>query len=156
MSENLFFEQMEENTKFNLFFPFHLNPEKLIGNYEYDPKYGNSLHCHYYSDVLHVAHIEPLAFYFTEEDRKYYSEQEALFIEKIQAVEAKKISKGYQTLTLELEEDTIEFFNQYRADKNLTIEEAIVDILTQLTEQYKGKLTERKKENENQDWFCYK
>ena len=151
MSEKLFLEQMEENTRFNLFFPFHLNPEKLLGNYKYDPTYGNSLHCHYYSDVLHVAHIEPLAFYFTEEDKQYYSEQESLFIEKIQAVEAAKIKKGYETITLELEEETIEFFNRYRADKNLTIEEAIVDILKQVSNECTQRLMEMEKKHEDKN-----
>ena len=52
MCHNSFFiEQMEENTKYNLLYPYHLREDKVQGNLKYDKKYADSLHCHYFDDV---------------------------------------------------------------------------------------------------------
>ena len=46
MSEFKFIEQMEENVKFNLIFPFHIDFKQLIGNSTYNKKYPGNYHHH--------------------------------------------------------------------------------------------------------------
>lgn len=145
--KDLFLEQMEETANFNLFFPFHLDQEKLLGNYKFNPEYGEALHCHFFNDVLNVAYLEPLAFHLTFEDEKHYSEQEKTFLQKLQSAEAEKINKGLEIITLELEEETIEALNQYRKEKNLTIEEALVDVLHRIVDEYSQKENENESQN---------
>ena len=42
MRDNFFMEQMEENTKFNLIFPYHIHHDKLLGNEYYNPEHPDS------------------------------------------------------------------------------------------------------------------
>ena len=51
MRDNLFIEQMEENTNFNLVFPYHIHHDKLLGNEYYNPEHPDSYHCHRFEDV---------------------------------------------------------------------------------------------------------
>ena len=129
MRDNLFIEQMEENTNFNLVFPYHIHHDKLLGNEYYNPEHPDSYHCHRFEDVLHAAYMEAKAFYLTDEDKKYYSEQEIEFINKVIEDESKKIDAGYEIITLDLEEETIAMIEAYRAQNGMTFEEAVIDIL---------------------------
>ena len=83
MGEFSFIEQMEENVKFNLIFPFHIDFEKLIGNSQYNKEYPDSFHCHTFEEVLRKAYLEPKAFYLTKDDAEYYSDQELECINKV-------------------------------------------------------------------------
>ena len=135
MRNNSFFiEQMEENTKYNLLYPYHLREDKVQGNLKYDKQYADSLHCHYFDDVLHAAYLEPYAFYLTEEDRKYYSEQEVEFINKVIEDESRKLDNGMVLVNLDLSEETIALLEEYKAANNMTFEEAIIDILKKCIE----------------------
>lgn len=129
MRDNFFMEQMEENTKFNLIFPYHINHDKLLGNEYYNPEHPDSYHCHNFGDLLHAAYMEAKAFYLTDEDKKYYSEQEIELINRVVENESKKIDEGYEIITLDLEEDTIAMIEAYRMQNNMTFEEAVIDIL---------------------------
>ena len=73
--------------------------------------------------------MEAKAFYLTDEDKKYYSEQEIELINRVIENESKKIDEGYEIITLDLEEDTIAMLEAYRLQKNMTFEEAVFDIL---------------------------
>ena len=140
MRNNSFFiEQMEENTKYNLLYPYHLREDKVQGNLKYDKKYADSLHCHYFDDVLHAAYLEPYAFYLTEEDRKYYSEQEVEFINKVIEDESRKLDNGMVLVNLDLSEETIALLEAYKAANNMTFEEAIIDILKKCIEKEEEK-----------------
>lgn len=127
-----FIDQVEENVCFNLTFPYHIKFEDLLGNDFYNKDYKDAFHCHSFEDVLLKAYREPKAFYLTEDDRKYYSEQEITFIEKIIEDEKKKIENGYEIVTLNLEDEVIDYINEYKFQKNLTFEEAIIDILKEI------------------------
>jgi len=134
MRDNLFMDQMEENVKFNLIFPYHIHHDKLLGNEYYNPEHPDSYHCHKFEDVLHAAYMEAKAFYLTDEDKKYYSEQEIEFINKVIEDESKKIDAGYEIITLDLEEETIAMIEAYRTQKGMTFEEAVIDILKKAIE----------------------
>ncbi len=127
-----FLEQMEENTKLNLIYPFHIKHHKLLGNDFYNENYPNSYHTHSFEEVLNKAYREPKAFYLTEDDKKYYSAQEIKFIKEVIKYEIDKINKGMVIVNLELSEDTIDYLNQYKTENNLTFEEAISDILKKM------------------------
>ena len=142
MENNFFMNQMEEETKTNLIFPFHIDKDKLLGNFTFNFENGNEFHKHYYSDVLRVAQVEPYAFYFTKEDEEFYSVQEIEFITKVQKIEIEKLNKGYELITLELEEETINYLNIYKKQHNLTTEQAITTILKEMIEYCKRRETE--------------
>jgi hypothetical protein len=125
---------MEENTKYNLIYPYHLDDSKLAGNLSYDKNYPNSLHCHYFEDVLHAAYLEPYAFYLTDDDKQFYSRQEIEFINKVIEDERKKLDAGNVLVNLELDEETIEKIEMYKIQNNMTFEEAVIDILKKIIE----------------------
>ena len=129
MSEFSFIEQMEENVKFNLVFPFHIDFDKLIGNSHYNKEYSDSFHCHTFEEVLRKAYLEPKAFYLTQDDAEYYSAQELEFINKVVEDEKSKLDKGYEIVNLELDEHTMEMMQKYKEMRGLTFEEAVVEIL---------------------------
>ena len=129
MSEFTFLEQMEENVKFNLVFPYHIDFEKLVGHDYYNPKYGDSFHCHTFEEVLRKAYLEPKAFYLTVEDMKFYSIQEYEFIQKVIEDEGRKLDEGMELVNLDLTEDTLDRLMAYKLEHNMTFEEAVIDII---------------------------
>ncbi len=129
MCEFSFIEQMEENVKFNLVFPYHIDFENLIGNSYYNKEYSDSFHCHSFEEVLRKAYLEPKAFYLTQDDAEYYSPQELGFINKVVEGEKQKLDQGYEIVNLDLDEKTIELLNIYKVQHNLTFEEAVIEIL---------------------------
>ena len=136
MSGTFFMNQMEENVRYNLTYPYHIDHSKLIGRKFYSET-EDCFHQHYFEDVLKDAYTEPNAFYLTDEDRMSYSAQEIEFIEKIIECEKGKVAKGYELMTLELEEETIEYINEYKTKHNCTTEEAINLILKEMVEYFK-------------------
>ena len=135
---SMFMEQMEENTKFNLIFPYHIQKEKLLGNLSFSET-EETFHKHTFEEVLSVAYKEPLAFYLTECDETYYSKQELEFIKRVIDCERDKNSKGYQVCNFELDEETINMLNEYRKQRNLTIEEVVNEILKEIIKMEKEK-----------------
>ena len=129
MSEFSFMEQMEENVKFSLIFPYHIDFDKLVGHDYYNPKYGD---CHTFEDVLRKAYLEPKAFHLTLEDMKYYSTQEYEFIQKVINDEGKKLDNGMELVNLDLTDETLDMLMEYKLKHNLTFEEAVIDILTKV------------------------
>lgn len=127
-----FLEQMEENIKQNLIYPFHIKHHKLLGNDFYNKDFHNTYHTHSFEEVLNKAYREPKAFYLTDEDKKYYSPQEIRFIKEVIKYEIDKINKGMVIVNLELSKETIDYLNQYKTENNLTFEEAINDILKKM------------------------
>ena len=83
---------------------------------------------------MEIVYKEPKAFYLTEEDKKYYSEQEMLFIQKVIDAEVEKLNKGYEKVTLNLNDETMFLLNEYKNRKGLTFEEAVIDILEKMIE----------------------
>lgn len=132
MSDSRFMDQMEENVSFSLLYPYHIQFDKLLGNLCFNSRYPDSYHKHDFESVLHDAYMEPKAFYLTDEDKKYYSEQEIEFINKVIADESKKIDDGMVIVNLELDEDVISMIDSYRAEHRLTFEQAIVQILEKI------------------------
>lgn len=75
-------EEIMDNYKIGLVFPYHINHDLKVGHHYYNENY-TEFHVHdFYSIVLRVSE-EPKAFYLTEEDKEYYSRQELDIIEKI-------------------------------------------------------------------------
>ena len=127
-----FIDQVEENTKFNLTFPFHIKHDELLGNDYYNPDFPDTYHTHSFESLLEKAYREPKAFYLTDEDKKYYSEQEIILIEKLIVDEIDKINKDYVIMQLNLSDESIELLNQYKEEKGMTFEEAIVNIIEEM------------------------
>ena len=133
MKEFTFIEQMEENVKYNLTFPYHIDFDKLLGNQYYNKDYGNAFHCHSFEYILMKVYHEPKAFYLTEDDKKYYSEQEIVFIEKVKEDETRKIDSGMELITLDLNTETINYINAYKslvygADNDLVFNPTLYEI----------------------------
>lgn len=128
---------MEENVKFNLVFPYHINTDELVGNVYHDKNFLKSYHTHSFSEVLRIAYLESKAFYLTEEDKKCYSNQEIEFIEKVLECERTKIDNGMVLVDLELSEETLGMIEKYKQIHNMTFEEAVNDILIKAIEDYK-------------------
>lgn len=124
-----FMEQMEENVRYSLIYPYHIDFEKLLNKDNYNKNYPDAYHCHSFEEVLQKAYLESKAFYLTDSDKIYYSSQELEFIKKVIEDETEKINKGYQLTTLDFTEETLEMLNQYKKIKNMTFEEAVTDIL---------------------------
>ena len=115
MNKTSFMEQMENNTTFNLLYPYHIRHEKLRGDLAFSKK-TNSFHCHSFEDVLYVAYAEPLAFYLTHKDLPYYSSQELEFISKVVSHEVKKIERGRVFISFNVSNDfsaELDEFGQY-------------------------------------------
>ena len=138
MEREFFLTQMEENTKFNLIFPFHINHDKKIGNMTFNIECG-VYHKHNFEDVLRVAFSEPFAFYLSEDDAEFYSKQEIEFIEKIITCEKEKIEKGYEMVNLNLNDEVYEYLNKYKTIHNCTTEEAITLILKTMIKELEEK-----------------
>lgn len=134
-----FINQMEENTKYSLTYPFHINHNELIGNDYYNKEYPNSYHCHSFEELLNKAYREPKAFFLTDEDKSAYSNQEIEFINKVIEYEKEKINSGMVIVNLDLSEETLEFIEKYKLENNLTFEEAITDILKKMIEEQNKK-----------------
>ena len=128
---NLFMDQMEENTMFNLLYPFRLDLSKMKGNYNVNVE-RDVYHFHRFVAVLKIAYLEPFAFYLSEEDKKYYSAQELEFIDKVIACEKEKVQRGMEMMTFDLDDETLEYLENYRIRENLTMEEAINRILKEI------------------------
>lgn len=124
-----FMEQMEENVRYSLIYPYHIDFEKLLNKDNYNKNYPDAYHCHSFEEVLQKAYLESKAFYLTDSDKIYYSSQELEFIKKVIEDETEKINKGYELTTLDFTEETLEMLNQYKKIKNMTFEEAVTDIL---------------------------
>ena len=124
-----FMEQMEENVRYSLIYPYHIDFEKLLNKDNYNKNYPDAYHCHSFEEVLQKAYLESKAFYLTDSDKIYYSSQELEFIKKVIEDETEKINKGYNLTTLDFTEETLEMLNQYKKIKNMTFEEAVTDIL---------------------------
>ena len=131
-----FLDQMEENIKSSLYFPYHINFDKLIGNGYYNKEYPDSYHSHSFEDVVRNAYKEPNAFYLTEEDKEYYSNQEINFINKVISFEQDRIKNGMTLVDLNLSDETLENIEKYKFENNLTFEEAIADILRKAIKEY--------------------
>ena len=123
-----FMEQMEENVRYSLIYPYHIDFEKLLNKDNYNKNYPDAYHCHSFEEVLQKAYLESKAFYLTDSDKIYYSSQELEFIKKVIEDETEKINKGYKLTTLDFTEETLEMLNQYKKIKNMTFEEAVTDI----------------------------
>ena len=134
-----FLNQMEENIRTSLIYPFHIKYKELIGNDFYNEEYPDTFHCHSFEEVLNKAYREPKAFYLSEEDKKYYSEQEIDFISKVIEFETENVNNNKVLLDLNLSEETIEYIEKYKLDNNMTFEEAINDILHKIIEANQSK-----------------
>lgn len=128
-----FIDQMEENVRFNLCYPYHMNREKMQHPETVHPSFLNSLHTHSFELLLKRAYQEPFAFYLTDEDMKSYSAQELEFISRVISLEQERINAGQCIIDLEINDNTMEYLLRYKQQHNLTFEEAIVDILIKLT-----------------------
>lgn len=127
-----FIDQMEENVRFNLCYPYHVHREKLQNP---EPAcFPTARHTHSFEMLLKRAYCEPFAFYLTEEDMAAYSTQELEFIYKVVAYEQERIKSGQCLIDLSFDEDTMEYVLQYKITNNLTFEEAVVDILAKIVE----------------------
>ena len=126
-----FMEQMEENIRFSLIYPYHINHNNLLGNMYHNPSHKEAYHGHSFPEIIRIAYRESKAFYLTDEDKKYYSAQEIEFIDKVIDSENKKIDQGMVLVDLELSEETLKMLDEYKSIHNMTLEEAVVDILTQ-------------------------
>ena len=129
MNRFTFLDQMEENTGYNMCFPYHIDFDKYLGNVYHNSKYPDSFHTHTFEDVLEVAYEEPRAFYLTDEDKLYYSQQEIEFIEKVKECECHKLDNGYVKIKLDFTDETLDRLEEYKMKKGLTFEEAVIEIL---------------------------
>ena len=127
-----FIDQMEENVRFNLCYPYHMNRDKMQNPETMHPAFPNALHTHSFELLLKRAYKEPFAFYLTEEDMKAYSAQELEFISRVISFEQERINAGQCIIELDIEDDTMEYLLDYKEKHNMTFEEAVVDILTKL------------------------
>lgn len=75
-------EEIMERYRIGLIFPYHINHELKQGNCFYSEDY-TEFHEHDFHSIVLSVYEEPKAFYLTENDMKYYSEQELEVIEKI-------------------------------------------------------------------------
>ena len=134
--KDYFMDQMEENTKFNLIFPYHINRKKLLGNLKFAE--GEIMfHTHSFEDLLSIVYKEPLAFELLASDLEYYSKQEIEFIKRIIECEKQKIDSGKVLMSFELEEETIALLEKMKEKTNQTTEELLVDNITNFVNTYK-------------------
>jgi hypothetical protein len=127
-----FIDQMEENVRFNLCYPYHMNREKMQNPEMVHPCLLNSLHTHSFEMLLKRAYQEPFAFYLTDEDMKAYSAQELEFVSRVIVFEQERINAGQCIVDLEFNDETMEYLMQYKQRHNLTFEEAVIDILSKM------------------------
>lgn len=127
-----FIDQMEENTKFMLKYPYHLDNSKL-STPNTIPLPAKQVAVSF-KRVLQKAYNEPFAVSLTEEDRKFYSQQEQELFDRVVAREQQQINDGMCKIDLELSEASIERIIAYKESKNLTFEEAVIDILRKIVD----------------------
>lgn len=75
-------EQIMDDYRVGLIYPYHINHESRQSDYFYNKNYIEFHEHDFYSVVLRVSE-EPKAFYLTDEDKEYYSKQELEVIERI-------------------------------------------------------------------------
>ena len=75
-------EEIMDDCRTGLIFPFHINHALRESNYFYNEDYIE-FHDHNFYDVVLSVWNDPKAFYLTEEDKEYYSKQELEVIEVI-------------------------------------------------------------------------
>lgn len=131
-SNDLFMSQMEENVRYNLIFPYHINFDELQGRYTYNKDCVDLFHTHNFEQLLRVVYNEPKAFYLTDDDKIYYSKQELEFIERVKECECKKLDLGYSMVTLDLTDETIAYLNNLKMDLDMTFEEVVNYVLREL------------------------
>lgn len=136
----IFMNQMEENCKFNLVYPFHIKSDALRGNLDFNLSLG-VFHRHDFPSLLKVAYLEPYAFYLTEDDKPFYSNQELIFVEKVLECEKAKMALGSELMTFELTDETLCFLEQYREKNGYTMEEAINCILKEIIKEHSKNAT---------------
>lgn len=129
-----FINQMEENVRFNLCFPYHMQREKMLNPNIIQPALPESLHTHSFERLLNKAYREPFAFYLTEEDKKAYSAQELELISRVLTLEQQRVNEGNAIIDLNLEPEALDWLLIYKEEHNMTFEEAIIDILRKIIE----------------------
>lgn len=142
-----FVDQMEENTKLQLRFPYHVDNSKLS---QPQPDRFPAAQCvGTFERLLKKAYNEPFAVYLTEEDRQWYSRQELELFDKVIERERQQINNGMCKIDLELEEKDIDALLMYKIANNLTFEEAIIKLLSEFVQKYdeKENTSEDGKEN---------
>lgn len=130
-----FIDQMEENVRFNLCFPYHMHRKKMLNPNTVHPAFPDALHTHSFERLLNKAYREPFAFYLTDEDKKAYSAQELELISRVLTLEQQRINDGNTIIDLNLEPETLDWLLEYKEKNNMTFEEAIVDILRKIIEE---------------------
>lgn len=75
-------EEIMDNFRIGLVFPYHINHDLKVGHHYYNEDY-TEFHVHDFHSVVLRVFEEPKAFYLTAEDKEYYSKQELEVIERI-------------------------------------------------------------------------
>ena len=131
-----FTNQMEENVKMQLQFPFHMNNDKL--QQKPPVPYPKEQKTSSYDKLLWKAYREPFAVYLTDEDRQYYSAQELELFDKVIALEQERLNNGMCLIDLNLDQDVFDVILEYKTKNHMTFEEAIIDLLKKCIEEQKG------------------
>ena len=77
-------EEIMEGCGAGLIFPFHIDHSLKESDYFYNEDY-TEFHEHNFDSLVLKVWNDPKAFYLTDEDKEYYSQQEIEVIEKIKA-----------------------------------------------------------------------
>ena len=124
-----FVNQMEENTNFFMKYPFHVDKDALLNC---SPSLCRETdETQSFARLLQKAYNEPFAIYLTEDDMKYYSEQELTLFDKVVARERELVNQGMCIIDLELSEETLDMLLDYKNQTRMTFEEAIIHIIKQ-------------------------
>jgi hypothetical protein len=128
-----FVNQMEENTGIKLMYPYHMDHDKLLNK---DVTYSmcpSTASVNSFDRLLHKAYTEPFAFYLTFDDEKHYSAQELRLLSAVLERERDRIdNQELKTIELNIDDDTMEYILQYKTEHNITFEQAVVELLTQM------------------------
>ena len=68
------------------YYPYHIHFDKLLDKDYYNPEFADCYHKHSEMAIIRTIDREPFAFYLTEEDKKYYPENELKAIEVVQKI----------------------------------------------------------------------
>lgn len=68
------------------YYPYHIHFDKLLDKDYYNPEFADCYHKHSEMAIIRTIYKEPFAFYLTEEDMKYYPENELKAIEVVQKI----------------------------------------------------------------------
>lgn len=71
------------------YMPYHINFDKALNPQSFNPDYADCYHKHDETGVIRTIYKEPYAFYFTDEDKTYYSEEELRMFSIVQNVAIK-------------------------------------------------------------------